>query len=223
MTKTDHLLMLAQRQRRFEWQLALDEQTRSAAKLVAGRTHDMLNLVQIVQLGTLQLEKLCGPAGEEFIVDLQRAAEDAQHSVRELMAVARPDVIALRGAPVGAAVDAALATLRPAIAVDIHLASPAETATQCTAEELEHVLIGLVLDVIDDPTNIPESIALLVRERVIDGKPWIEIVRSSDSTPQNDRFELRAVTAIVQRAGGELATSERRGGGAELVVALPVV
>jgi hypothetical protein len=41
--------------------------------------------------------------------------------------------------------------------------------------------------------------------------------------PPGDRFELRAVEAIVKRAGGELATSDRRGGGEELVVALPII
>jgi hypothetical protein len=135
------------------------------------------------------------------------------------MQVARPDEVIVRGDPVGSAVAAAITSLRAAIDVDIHLASPADTATRCTATELEHILIGLALDVAEDP----EPIQLFVREREIAGAPWIEIVRASSHIPAGERFELRAVEAIATRAGGELATSERRGGGEELVVALPVI
>ncbi|MBA3817759.1 MAG: hypothetical protein H0X17_02625 [Deltaproteobacteria bacterium] len=223
MTKTDArapaLLALAQRQRRFEWQLARDQQTRAAGRFVSGKTHDLMNLVQIVQLATLELEQRCDPTAREFLDDLTRSAADAQRSLESMMAEARPDEVVVRGAPVGAAVDRAMGALRTAIAVDIHLASPPDTATRCTAEELEHLLIGLALDV----AGQDGAIELFVRERVIAGTPWIEIVRSSEHVPEGDRFELRAIEAIAQRAGGELATSDRRGGGEELVVALPVV
>jgi hypothetical protein len=219
MTKTEARLVLSQRQRRFEWELARDEQTRAAAKLVSGKTHDLLNLVQIVQLATLELEKRCDAAAKEFLDDLSRSAVDAQHSLAELMAVARPDEVIVRGAPVGAAVDASLTALRAAIDVDIHLATPPDTATRCTEAELEHILIGIALDIADSP----DRIELTVRTRDINNAPWIEIVRASTFIPVGDRFELRAVEAIVQRAGGELATSDRRGGGEELVVALPVI
>lgn len=219
MTKTEARLVLSQRQRRFEWQLARDEQTRAAGTFVAGKTHDLLNMVQIVQLATLELERRCDETAREFIVDLTKAATDAQRSLEQLMAVARPDVEIERGAPVGAVVSAAVEALREAIAVDIHLATPPDIATRCTSEELEHILIGLALDIADDP----EPISLYVRDREINGAPWIEIVRASTYVPHGDRFELRAVEAIAKRAGGELATCERRGGGEELVVALPVV
>ncbi|MDQ3364323.1 MAG: hypothetical protein M3680_02690 [Myxococcota bacterium] len=223
MTKTDDrapaLLALAQRQRRFEWQLARDEQARAAGRLVSGKTHDLMNLVQIVQLATLELEQRCDATAREFLDDLTRSAADAQRSLESMMAVARPDDVVVRGAPVGAAVDRAMGALRSAIAVDIHLAPPADTATRCTAEELEHLLIGLALDV----AGQDGTVELFVRERVIGGVPWIEIVRSSAHVPEGDRFELRAIEAIAARAGGELATSDRRGGGEELVVALPVV
>ena len=220
MTKTEARLVLSQRQRRFEWNLAREEQTRAASRFVSGKTHDMMNVVQIVQLASLELEKRCtDPTAKEFLDDLTRASNDAQKSLTELMAVARPDDTITRGAPVGAAVDAAIAALRTAIDVDIHLAPPADTATRCTANELEHILIGIALDVADSP----DRIELFVRERVINEAKWIEIVRSSTYVPIGDRFELYAVEAIAKRAGGEMATAERRGGGEELVVALPVV
>jgi hypothetical protein len=135
------------------------------------------------------------------------------------MELARPEQVIVRGAPVGAAVDAALAALREAIAVDVHLATPPDTATRCTAEELEHVLIGIALDV----CRLDERVELYVRERPIDGARWIEIVRSTAAAPEGERFELRVVEAIAERAGGEVTRSDRRGGGEELVVALPVV
>jgi hypothetical protein len=219
MTKTEARLALSQRQRRFEWELARDEHTRAAAKLVSGKTHDLLNLIQIVQLATLELEKRCDGTSREFLEDLTKAAADAQRSLAELMTVARPDETIPRGAPVGAAVDAALAALRAVVPTTIHLATSADTATRCTASELEHIWIGLALDVADDV----ERIALIVGVRAIDDLPWIEIVRATGRVPGGERFELRAVEAIAKRAGGELATSDRRGGGEELVVALPIV
>ena len=77
MTKTDARLTLCQKQRRFEWELAREEQTRTAAKLVAGKTHDLMNLVQIVQLASEELATRCGESGKDFIDDLRRAAQDA--------------------------------------------------------------------------------------------------------------------------------------------------
>src|SRR5262245_54692828 len=81
MTKTNERLALVERQRRFEWQLAREVQTQVAARFVAGKTHDMLNLIQIVQLATLELERRCTADAAEFIVDLRKAAVDAQHQL----------------------------------------------------------------------------------------------------------------------------------------------
>lgn len=223
MTKTDPerrartLLALSQRQRRFEWQLARDEQTRAAARLVAGKTHDLLNLIQIIQLATLELGNRCDAAAREFIDDLTRSAASSQQQLDELMAVARPAQTIARGAPVATTIAAAIATVREAIALDVELGLPPAAATRCTAEELEHLVIGLALDVAS--ADVP--VTMMVRARSINGAPWIEIVRSSPVVPAGDRFELRVVEVIAQRAGGEVAHSDRRGGGEELVVALP--
>lgn len=218
MMKTEARLALVQRQRRFEWQLARDEQARTATKLVAGKTHELLNLVQIVQLATLELAKCCGEAGKEFTNDLLRAAEAATGSLRELRELARSEHMPTRGAPVGAAVSNAIANIGPAIAIDDHLAVSAATVTACSAEDIEALVIGLILDAEDAP-----RIELCVRDRTINGKPWVEIVRGTDVHREGDGFELRSVESIAQRAGGELATSERRGGGSEVIVALPAI
>jgi hypothetical protein len=244
MTKTNERLALVERQRRFEWQLARQVQTQVAARFVAGKTHDLLNLVQIVQLASLELLRRCNPDAEEFIADLRKAAEDAQHQLRDLMALARPEEVIVAGAHVGAAITAAVETVRAAstIAVDLHLAVQPEVTTRCSEEELAHVIYGLTLDVatteasrVTDPRtpavrpeseavpDVPSPIELFVRERTIDGKPWLEIVRGARVELGGVHFDLQAVEAIAAKNGGELAHSERRGGGTELVVALPVV
>ncbi|HET7503919.1 MAG TPA: hypothetical protein VFK02_23015 [Kofleriaceae bacterium] len=238
MTKTSERLALVERQRRFEWELARDAQTRAAAQFVAGKTHDLLNLVQIVQLASLELSRRCSGEAAEFIDDLVKAARDAQHQLGELMALARPEEVILPGAPVGAAITRAVEAVRAAstIAVDLHLAVPSEITTRCSSTELEHVIFGLTLDAAaaeaDEPASAPEGqteptapgpIELFVRERTIEGKPWLEIVRGARVGLSGEHFDLRAVEAIAVRNGGELAQSERRGGGTELVVALPLV
>jgi hypothetical protein len=228
MTKTNERLALVERQRRFEWQLAREVQTHAAARFVAGKTHDLLNLVQIVQLASLELERRCTADAGEFIADLRKAADDARHQLAELMAVARPEEIIVPGSPVGAAVTAAVETVRAAstIEVDLHLAVAPEVATRCSAEELAHVIYGLTLDAATAETEAGDAlqaIELFVRERMIDGKPWLEIVRGARVELAGEHFDLQAVEAIAVKNGGELGHSERRGGGTELVVALPVV
>jgi hypothetical protein len=231
MTKINERLTLVERQRRFEWDLARDMQTRAAARFVAGKTHDMLNLVQIVQLACAELRRRCTPEAEEFIADLMKAASDARRQLGELMALARPDEVVVPGAHVGAAITSAVETVRAAstIAVDLHLAVEPEIATRCTTAELEHLIFGLTLDAVAAAAEEPPAgaelspIELFVRERTIDGKRWLEIVRGARVEFEGEHFDLRAVEAIAIKNGGELARSERRGGGTELVVALPLV
>jgi hypothetical protein len=237
MTKTNERLALVERQRRFEWQLARAAQTQAAAKFVAGKTHDLLNLIQIVQLASLELSRRCTGDAGEFIADLRKAAEDAQQQLTELMAVARPEEIIVPGARVGAAITAAVETVRAAstIEVDLHLAVHPELTTQCSAEELAHLVYGLTLDAAtteDEAAAAADGatgsvamgpIELFIRERTIDGRPWLEIVRGARVELAGEHFDLQAVEAIAVKNGGELAHSERRGGGTELVVALPTV
>ena len=232
MTKTNERLALVERQRRFEWQLARQVQTQVAARFVAGKTHDLLNMVQIVQLASLELARRCPPDAAEFIADLRKAAEDAQHQLAELMALARPEEVIVPGAPVGAAITAAVETVRAAstIEVDLHLAVAPEVTTRCSAEELAHVIYGLTLDAAAAEIEAAgaedgalQVITLYVRERTIDGKPWLEIVRGARVELAGEHFDLQAVEAIAIKNGGELAHSEQRGGGTELVVALPLV
>jgi hypothetical protein len=118
------------------------------------------------------------------------------------------------------------------IAVDLHLAVAPEVTTRCSAEELAHVIYGLALDAATTGAEVDAAgdadaahgaIELFVRERTIDGKPWLEIVRGAGVELAGEHFDLQAVEAVAVKNGGELGHSERRGGGTELVIALPVV
>jgi len=221
MTKTEARLALVQRQRRFEWELARDEQRLTASRLVASTTHDLLNFVQIVQLSSLALRRSCDAEGKQFLDDLARSATDVQVPLRALTQLARPELVVGRGPAVGAVVTRVVAELRAAVEVDLQLAVDAATATAMTAEQLEYLVIGLALDAAAAP-----RIELCVRDRTIDGKPWVEIMRgteASEATPDHAGFELRGVELLATTGGGELARSERRGGGTELVVALPAL
>ncbi len=227
MMKTDARLALAFRQRRFEWALARGEQGRTAERLVAGKTHDLLNLIQVIRLGARLLEEHCDARARELVADLERSADDSQRALAELMALARPAAAVVRGAPVGETVAAAVASLRAAIAIEAQIEArieaPPGAATRATAQELEHLVIGLVLDAADAPAREAPPIELAVRERAIAGAPWIELVRGPRPAPPGDRFELRVARAIAERAGGELTTATAQAGGEEVIVALPVV
>ena len=133
-----------------------------------------------------------------------------------LMELARPEEHAVRGPPVGATVTAVLDEIRQAIEVDAHLALHPDTATALTGDELAHLVIGLALDATDGA-----RIELYVRDRTIDGRAWVEIVRGATAFTHGDHFDLRVVELLARRIGGELARSDRRDGGNELVVALP--
>lgn len=215
-TVSPALLALVQRQRRFEWDLARDEQSRVAGRLVAGRTHDLLNLIQIVELAVFRLRH-DGIGDHESLDELTRTSASASAQLHAMMAVARPEPVIVRGAPVAATVMNLIATLREVATVDVHVDVSTDTATRCSSDELEHLLIGLVLDAID------QRLVLTIREREIEGEPHVEVVRGTATEPDNDGCELRSVTAIAARNGGEIATSERRGGGIEVIVALPIV
>ncbi len=214
---TNDRLALIARQRLFDWQLARDQQSRAAANLVAHRTHDLLGFVQIVRLVSEHLVKAADAMGQEFIGDMLLSADKAQVELRDMLELARPPVVIERGAPLGPALAATRASLAPAIELALDLQAPDDACTRCTAIELDYVLTAIALDAGTD------SVAVVVRARTLDGQPWIELIRATEAEPAGDRADLIGLEALAERRGGELSRSERRGGGEELVVALPVV
>jgi len=218
MTKIEARFLLSQQQRRFEWELARDEQTRAAGKLVSGKTHDLLNLVQIVQLAAPELSGRSDAFGEELIADIARAARDAYAQLDELMKLARPARSVVRGAVVAPVIARVLHELADCMAGVADITG--EVATALDEAALEHLLICLALAKAHHP-----SLHLHVRTRPIDGTPWLELVCAEEArgTGVDNEFDRGLVEAIVTRAGGEVAHNERRDGVIELVVALPIV
>lgn len=215
----DARLALVEKQRRYAWNIARDEQTRTAAKLVSGKTHDLLNLVQIVQLAAPELhERVSDELSKELTADIARAAKDAHVQLGQMMTIARPELRATRGPSVGGVLARVIGVLGSEFEIGVDWALHADAATHLDTLALEHLLIGLVLD-----AGAAPRIELTVRERAMSGAPWIEIVRGLESDPASDGFDLKLVEVIAMRGGGELARSDRRGGGTEVVVSLPVV
>jgi hypothetical protein len=189
-------LAIVERQRELEWQM------------LAGRArelaHELRNLIQIAELSALALKSHVPPHLATIVDEVERVAVGMKAELDHPPAVR---------APVGAVVTAAVERLRPAcgeLAVTHQIA--AATTTGLGADELELVVLALVSDAGRDGS----SIELLVRERAIDGVPWVELVCGFDAPAG----ELRVVRSIVERAGGEVSASERRGGGTEVSVAL---
>jgi hypothetical protein len=220
MTKTDARLALVERQRRYEWTTARAAATTAAAQLVAGKTHDLLNFLQVAQLTAQELlRRSAGADPDELLADLLAAAATAQHGLAAMMAVARPHVVVRPGAPIGPVIDEAVAAVRAAgIEVALTVTAPAALTTRCAADALAHLVIGLGL-------AAAGPIDLVVRDRLIAGARWLELVCGGAGDPDalDPPFDLRAVEAIAVEHGGELSHSARRGGGVERIVALPVV
>ena len=191
------LLALVRRQRELEW--------RDAHELLRERSHDLRNLIQIVELATAELAHSVDGFAAELVGELARTATEMRRAFER-----RPR------APIAEAVRAAIELLRPVVgelAVTHRL--EATTATALSPDEVEQLVVALVID----GGRHAVAIDLLVRERVIDGVMWVELVCGIDAAPG----ELRAVKALAERAGGELTIAERRGGGNEIAVALPTV
>ena len=223
MTKTDmsatrdrHRAELLDRLRRFEWGVAREEAARAARAVLRGRTHDLLNFVQIVDLASRALAPYCTPLGDEIIVDLQRASDDAKVSVRELQALGYVDERAPVRTEVAPVARAAIADARGAVAtLDAQVLVADTVAIAWTPEELELVLIAVALDGTRDT-----AIELLVRARAIDGRACVELVCG----PLDEHgLGIQLAAALAARSGGDAAVAERRGGGHEVAIAIPVI
>ena len=188
------------RLRRFEWALARDEQARSASELLRVRTHELLNLVQLVDLASQVILDRCGNHVAELVDDLRRAADRAREAVRALQDMAEAPARRVSATPVS---DIARRVTKATVRVrdDVTVAwSP---------EELEMLLSALALDI--------AAGQLLVRDRGTEGGLVVEIV-CGPVDPGS--LAVRLARAVAMRAGGEVTLEPRRGGGTELVVTL---
>ena len=122
---------------------------------------------------------------------------------------------------------AAVDLARPAFAsiVELRIDLDDTVHTHSTAEELEVIVLAAMLDAVH-----ANRIAVVVRERVIQGKRWVEILRVDDRQQFGDgelahMFEphslLHVVATAARQAGGEASLAPGRGG-LELAIELPV-
>lgn len=222
-------LRLIDRIRRVEHTLAQGEQVKVAVALMKGRSHDLGNQVQIVKLCTLELERRAKDRPDllELVTDMRQAADQAAVVLAEMFAAARPVDRDVAGPVVTAAVRAAVESARPALAgaVELRIDLDDTVHTFASAEELEAMIAAAMLDAASST-----RMTLVVRERVIQQKRWVEILRADDRQQFGDgdlahMFEphslLHVVAGVARLAGGEASLSPARGG-LELAIELPV-
>jgi hypothetical protein len=222
-------LRLIDRIRRVEHTLARDEQAKIAAALMKGRSHDLGNHIQIVKLSTLELERRAQDRADlvELLTDMRQAAEQATVLLADMFAAARPAERTQVGPVVTHTVRAAVDLARPAFAGNVELRIDLDDTvhTHSTAEELEAIVLAAMLDAVH-----ANRITVVVRERVIQGKRWVEILRVDDRQQFGDgelahMFEphslLHVIATAAKQAGGEASLSPGRGG-LELAIELPV-
>lgn len=221
-------LGLIERIRRVEYTLARDEQVRIAGALMRGRAHDLGNMVQIVKLSALELARRVPKDDiKELVADMSEAAETATTILADMISAARVHDRAQVGPPVAHSVRTAVELARPAIASSIELRVEVadHVVSFATAEELEALVLCALLD-----AQQAVSITLVLRERTLQGRRWLELLRLDDRHHLPDgelahMFEphsfLHVVAGVAKQAGGEVSLSPGRSG-LELAVELPI-
>ena len=205
----DARLALVDRIRVVERRLAHAEQAHVALEVMRGQAHELGNAVQIVDLASGELvRRPLPPEVAELVRDLRTAAQQATASLAAMVARANPPRPTAAGAPVAAAVRAA-----------VELADT--VASRLAADEVEALVLAAILDAAAAP-----HVVLELRERAIDGVRWIELVRTDDRPGERAlQLEPPALTAFVDElartAGGEVSLAPGRAGH-ELAIALPV-
>jgi nitrogen-specific signal transduction histidine kinase len=223
-------LGLIDRIRRVEHALAREEQARVATTLMRGRVHELGNAVQIVQLSAQELARRV-EAGEtgDLVRDLRAAADHAAAVLADMIAATRPVRRVEPGPVVTHVVRAAIELARPAIAapIDLRIELDDTVHTPCSAEELDAIVLAAALDA----AAVATRITFVLRERVIQSRRWVELLRIDDRQQFAEgelahMFEphalLHVVAGAARQAGGEASLAPGRGG-LELVVELPIV
>jgi hypothetical protein len=222
-------LRLIDRIRRVEHALAYDEQAKIAAALMKGRSHDLGNHIQIVKLSSLELERRAQDRADlvELITDMRQAAEQATAVLADMFAAARPVERNIVGPVVTAAVRSAVEQGRAAVAgsLDLRIDLDDTVHTYASAEELEAMILAAIIDAASST-----RMSIVMRERLIQGKRWVEILRVDDRQQFGDgelahMFEagslLHVVAGAAKAAGGEVSLAPGRGS-LELAIELPV-
>ncbi|CAN5223194.1 hypothetical protein BH11MYX1_BH11MYX1_26260 [soil metagenome] len=211
-------LDLVDRLRAVEHRLARNAQAASALGLLRDQLHSLGNSIQIVELALAELKRR---RPDDLLQDACEAALAARSVLREMTAHAQPTPRTTSGAEFAATIRNAVELVRPAlgIMIDVRDEMLASIATcPLDADELETLVIAVLLD-----SHAATTLELGLRERTIDGTPWLQLVRCDDraSTLVLEPPSLLGLAdQLARSAGGELSLAPGRHGH-ELVVALP--
>jgi len=208
-------LAIVERIHAVELRLARIEQARLALELLGGQAHQLGNAIQIVDLASLELERRQVPDAAELVGDIRTATTAALSSLRAIVGLARP-ASRVAGPPVAPVIRAAIAEARQAVAsaVEVRVELDDTVTSLLARDELEALALASVLDAAD-----AARIEIVLRERLIEGARWIELVRTDDRASATT---FAAVIGELAKVGdGEASIAPGRTG-PELAVALPV-
>lgn len=219
-------LALIDRIRAVEFRLARAAQAEVARVALRDHLHTLGNAVQVIDLASAQLAKQA-PDPDGLVDDIRTGAMTARATLGKIVALAQPAARSAVTAPFAATVRAALDVVRPALPIEVgvHDELLASTAScRLDSDELELLAIAILLD-----AHAAPALELSLRERVIDGKPWFELIRR-DTRPGAFSLDRELVPPsllvvadqLARLGGGELSLAPGRHGH-ELVVALPSV
>ncbi|GEM_PF-2341984 len=214
-------LALIDQLRAVEHRLARTAQATMALELLRGQIHTLGNSIQIIDLTSAELQRRSKDDPDDMLKDIRDAALAARGVLAEMIALAQPATRRTRGAEFAATIRNAVELVRPAlgIAIDVRDEMLCSTATsRLDAFELETIVISVLLD-----AHAATTLELVLRERVIDEMPWLELIRCDDRATElvlEPPSLLGIVDQLARIGGGELSLTPGRHGH-ELVVALP--
>ena len=201
-------LALVERVHRVELAIARVEDARAAAiAIVRGKTHQLGNAVQIVQLASQELaRRITDGETAELVRDLREGADLAQQVLGELLAAAAPGERVAAGAPVAPAVRHAVEAARAAVASRLDLACDLadDVRTFASEDELAALVFAAVLDAADAHAT---HVSLTLRARTIAGKPFVQLLCADDR--RTDAALPPVIDAIARAASGEASRDAR--------------
>ena len=229
-------LELVERIRKVEHAMAHAEQATTAAALMRGRAHDLGNAIQVVKLTSLELQhrvaELNRPDIVELITDMQAEADHAAKVLADMIDATRSADRMAYGPVISHAIRAAIEAARPAFLTPIELRIDLDDTvhTYSSAEELEAIIFASAIEAAGSrSTTAATRMTFAVRERVIQSKRWVELLRIDDRQVHDGDYAhmfeagslLKVVAQCAKAAGGEASIAPGRGG-LELAVELPV-
>ena len=230
-------LELLERIRKVEHAIVHAEQATTAAGLMRGRAHDLGNAIQVVKLTAIELQHRVAELNRsdvvELISDMQGEADHATKVLADMIDATRNPDRMQAGPVVSHAIRAAIEATRPAFLTPIELRIDLDDTvhTYCSAEELEAIVFASAIEAAGSPRSMTGAtrITFAIRERVIQSKRWVELLRIDDRQVHDGDYAhmfepgslLKVVAECAKAAGGEASIAPGRGG-LELAVELPV-